>query len=474
MSDTSVGASSGSDNSESKIDSQEEQEKKAEEKKEREEAIQKALERLEKLSNENSESTSGTQGSDLINGSNGNDEVFGNESSDLILTGLGDDTVLGGAGEDVLVDEDGKNLILGNSGEDILMGSGILRGGKDDDILIGAEGEINILSGDLGKDQLIGADGEGTINLMFYDLEDSLVSGGKDGAINIVILEEGADPSILENIDEENGDIVLDRSKMSDEEILSELQEMGIDISDPNFKDRFDDSERFEKTTMEHIKEGTYGTEAQTNVTLAYMLEDQEERETTIVNNFDTDALNENTETLEANTEALEANTEALEDNTEALNANTDALEANTEALNTNTGAQNNVPDTSNSVENETTNVESEREPMQFRTFEEFIGGVRDLRAGSDQNYDNAMSGLANMNLSQLYDLLDQYANNPNALAEIQAEIANKQNGNDEVFGNESSDEANTEALNTNTGAQNNVPDTSNSVGLFSKISGIG
>lgn len=125
----------------------------------------------------------GTNGSNVINGTNGNDLIFalggsdkvdGRRGDDCIVGGDGSDKLIGGNGNDVILGEKGSDSIEGNNHNDTLYGgdgSDSLRGGNQDDTLYGGddsdslrgENGVDTLNGDNGSDSLRGGNGNDTL-----------------------------------------------------------------------------------------------------------------------------------------------------------------------------------------------------------------------------------------------------------------------------------------------------------------------
>ncbi|MEO1296325.1 MAG: Calx-beta domain-containing protein, partial [Cyanobacteria bacterium J06636_16] len=79
----------------------------------------------------------GLGGNDLLNGNNGNDFIDGGDGDDTIKGGGGDDDIQGGSGDDTINGHKGNDLIEGGDGDDALnggLGFDQLRGGLGDDV----------------------------------------------------------------------------------------------------------------------------------------------------------------------------------------------------------------------------------------------------------------------------------------------------------------------------------------------------
>jgi Ca2+-binding RTX toxin-like protein len=118
-------------------------------------------------SSSNSDCVVGGEGNDKIGSESGNDVVIAGPGNDKVESGSGNDTVYGGAGNDNLVLGSGNDKAYGGQGEDnIDGGSGddeiwggsqndTLRGGTDNDKVYGEAGNDNI-QGNSGNDLLDG------------------------------------------------------------------------------------------------------------------------------------------------------------------------------------------------------------------------------------------------------------------------------------------------------------------------------
>ena len=98
------------------------------------------------------DSITGGDGNDYIDAGAADDYVDGGDGSDTILGQAGNDTLIGGSGDDILIDNMGENILSGGDGDDTLQGSGLINGGADNDNISG-QGE---LYGDAGNDTLQG------------------------------------------------------------------------------------------------------------------------------------------------------------------------------------------------------------------------------------------------------------------------------------------------------------------------------
>lgn len=90
------------------------------------------------------------------------EDVAINQGDNDLLEGLeGDDNLFGGVGEDILVGDEGDDRLFGGDDDDILLGGDdddLVRGGDDDDTIVGGSG-ADTLNGDSGDDLIIGSSG---------------------------------------------------------------------------------------------------------------------------------------------------------------------------------------------------------------------------------------------------------------------------------------------------------------------------
>ncbi|NEQ61801.1 MAG: calcium-binding protein [Moorea sp. SIO4A1] len=131
----------------------------------------------------------------VINGSDGDDQLFGDEDNNTLLGGSGQDLLFGGANDDNLDGGDGDDQLFGEAGNDTLtggQGQDLLFGGSGNDLLNGGTGD-NTLTGGSGQDIFVlSIEGKNTI----FDFEDGL---------DLLRLEGGLTFSSL-SIFEQNGD----------------------------------------------------------------------------------------------------------------------------------------------------------------------------------------------------------------------------------------------------------------------------
>lgn len=115
----------------------------------------------------------GTPGRDLILGYGGNDKISGGANDDCLVGGPGNDLVIGGSGDDVLIGAEGNDYLKGDSGNDNLFGGSgndALQGGSGNDNLLGGGGNdslkgesgSDVLDGEAGTDSAVGGAGTDT------------------------------------------------------------------------------------------------------------------------------------------------------------------------------------------------------------------------------------------------------------------------------------------------------------------------
>lgn len=106
-------------------------------------------------------SLAGGAGDDILLGTRNDDFLLGEDGNDSILAALGDDYLDGGTGNDRLRGHGGHDSIIGGGGNDFLdgvTGHDLLLGEDGDDTLIGMNGN-DVLGGGLGNDALDGGGG---------------------------------------------------------------------------------------------------------------------------------------------------------------------------------------------------------------------------------------------------------------------------------------------------------------------------
>ena len=119
---------------------------------------------------------------DTLNGGNDSDNLFGGGGNDNLDGGtdLVRDVLFGGSGNDLLVGRGGNDALRGNTGEDTLFGgtgNDNLQGGNQNDELFGGNG-VDVLDGGSGNDILNGGTGN-----------DRLTGGGSN---DLFIFENGS------------------------------------------------------------------------------------------------------------------------------------------------------------------------------------------------------------------------------------------------------------------------------------------
>ncbi|WP_017327798.1 calcium-binding protein [Synechococcus sp. PCC 7336] len=140
---------------------------------------------------------SGTLGIDIIEALNGSDVVDGRASLDVQDGGRGNDTIRGRSGNDFIFGASGNDDLNGNRGDDVIsggagrdtivgaFGNDTLAGGEGDDELKGKAGNDD-LSGDRGRDTLFGGGGNDTLDggegrdLLKGRTDSDLLYGGGD------------------------------------------------------------------------------------------------------------------------------------------------------------------------------------------------------------------------------------------------------------------------------------------------------
>ena len=129
----------------------------------------------------------GRGGNDTIYGRGGNDTLFGGAGFDLLAGEAGNDTLDGGADGDTLSGGDGNDALFGGAGGDQLYGdagSDTLDGGADADQLFGGTG-ADTLTGGAASDFLYGGPGGDTYVIAAGDGNDTIdESVNSDFAVN--------------------------------------------------------------------------------------------------------------------------------------------------------------------------------------------------------------------------------------------------------------------------------------------------
>ncbi len=96
----------------------------------------------------------GGDGDDLLAGGDGVDMLIGGSGNDKLYGGRQSDTLLGNAGDDFLHSGGEGNVLNGGEGRDTMIGSGMLDGGADDDVILNS---LGLLMGGGGDDYIDGA-----------------------------------------------------------------------------------------------------------------------------------------------------------------------------------------------------------------------------------------------------------------------------------------------------------------------------
>lgn len=118
-----------------------------------------------------------SSGSDCVVGGEGNDKIGSESGDDVVIAGGGNDKVKSGSGNDTVYGGPGNDTIDTGSGEDYVEGgpgNDNIRGGSDNDELYGQEGNDNMRGGS-GNDLLDG--GADTDNLHGNSGTDTCVDG---------------------------------------------------------------------------------------------------------------------------------------------------------------------------------------------------------------------------------------------------------------------------------------------------------
>jgi Ca2+-binding RTX toxin-like protein len=114
---------------------------------------------------EGSDNITGTNGADLIFALGGADRVDGRGGDDCIIGGEGSNRLLGGNDDDTVIGGDDFDSLEGGAGADVLYGMGSsdsLKGGNGADDLFGGEGSDS-LHGENGQDVLHGEEGSDSL-----------------------------------------------------------------------------------------------------------------------------------------------------------------------------------------------------------------------------------------------------------------------------------------------------------------------
>jgi Ca2+-binding RTX toxin-like protein len=118
----------------------------------------------------------GRAGNDSIYGESGNDRIYGEADNDVIDGGSGNDRLDGGDDDDILQGGPGRDVIFGGMGDDTIdggPGNDILRGGEGLDTIDGGTGNDTI-EGGLDSDFLVGGGGNDTFIVQAGDAGDDI------------------------------------------------------------------------------------------------------------------------------------------------------------------------------------------------------------------------------------------------------------------------------------------------------------
>ena len=115
---------------------------------------------------------------DLINGTNGSNNISGTTGGDIINSGSANDTISGGGNDDYLVGGLGNDTLNGGSGNDTLRGSNgndSLNGGLNNDVLVGGPG-LDTLTGGSGSDAFsFESWGQGLDTITDFNVDDDTI-----------------------------------------------------------------------------------------------------------------------------------------------------------------------------------------------------------------------------------------------------------------------------------------------------------
>ena len=146
----------------------------------------------------------------IINGNDGNDNVYGLDGADTILGGNGDNIIYGNKQNDLLIGGDGRDTLYGGQNDGNLSGSPLalrdgvetLSGGNGDDVIYGNFGNDLIFGGD-GSDKIYGGQDADTISggsgvdYIYGNLGDDLMIGDS-GWDRFYIQSNGGDDTITD------------------------------------------------------------------------------------------------------------------------------------------------------------------------------------------------------------------------------------------------------------------------------------
>ncbi len=134
----------------------------------------------------------GLDGDDEIDGSQGDDEIDGGDGDDMIMGGDGDDLIDGGDGDDEISGGDGDDEIMGGDGDDLFrpgLGSDIVDGGDGNNSVGYTDLDVGVTV-DLGAGMTTIGDGGGVDELMNIqnatgsDSDDTLIGDENDNVLN--------------------------------------------------------------------------------------------------------------------------------------------------------------------------------------------------------------------------------------------------------------------------------------------------
>lgn len=156
----------------------------------------------------------------ILEGGDGNDQLFGNGGTDFLFGGDGNDLLRGSGGTDILVDDNGADTLIGGPGDDIIVATGVI----DADALLDtvrlsfanqqvadfSESEVGV---SLGPDSDVGADvvKGGAGNDLIFVGDGDTVSGGP--GFDSIVLGEWApldSPVVVEDFDPNEDRLVYD------------------------------------------------------------------------------------------------------------------------------------------------------------------------------------------------------------------------------------------------------------------------
>lgn len=163
---------------------------------------------------------SSSEDANILEGGDGNDQLFGNDGYDVLVGGDGDDLLRGGGGPDLLIDDNGSDTLIGGDGDDVIMASGVvdadtlletIRDGIEEQTAPAfSEDEMGV---SLGLDSDQGADlidaGAGDDVILVGD-GDVVTSGPGFDTIVIGEWAPHAEPLVVEDFDPDEDRLVYD------------------------------------------------------------------------------------------------------------------------------------------------------------------------------------------------------------------------------------------------------------------------